>query len=172
MKEVVVIRHGEKEGDGLTAQGIAKCRALAGRAGSFTLAIASPQQRAVQTAGLITGLPVKSDSRASVPAFPEREVKRLGAIQQTHTLGIIGAIWEEPALIEDVRIAGTKLLDLVYEVMNELLPDQRALIVSHDGTMVGLEKLLRSESFDTVDHSFGPLEGIKVDEEFRLENFK
>jgi broad specificity phosphatase PhoE len=172
VKEIVVLRHGEKEGDSLTRQGIADCKALVARIGSFDLAIASPRHRAIQTAKLVAGLDVIVDERAGVPEFPDSELSKLAKIQQTHKLGIIGAIWESPSLIEDARTAGAKLKDLVREVMNELLSSQRALIVSHDGTMIGLEKLLRTESFDTIDHSFGPLEGISINEQFKVRSFK
>jgi len=173
MKEVIVLRHGEKEGDNLTPQGITACEELVKRIGHFDLALASPRQRTIQTAELVSGLAglVKVDNRASVPGFPASELDKLEEIQRTHGLGIIGAIWEKPALVEDARVAGQKLLDLVKETVDNLAPDQRALIVSHDGTMIGLEKLLLQESFDTVDHSFGPIEGFSINEHLEVKRF-
>lgn len=171
MKEVIVIRHGEKLDDNLTPAGIIACQDLADRTGDFSLAFASERHRAIQTAELVSRLPVQVDSRATVPAFPSSELEKLVARQETHALGIIGAIWESESLVSDAREAGDKLLDLVKEVINTLHDGERALIVSHDGTMVGLEKLLRDETFDTVDHSFGPLQGIIIDESLAVRAF-
>ncbi len=96
MKEVIILRHGEKTGDDLTPQGIEACKDLAKRIGHIDLALASPRHRAIQTAELVSGLigQVKVDNRASVPDFPASELDKLEDIQRTHRLGIIGAIWE------------------------------------------------------------------------------
>jgi broad specificity phosphatase PhoE len=171
MKEVVVIRHGEKIDDNLTPDGAIACKALAKRIGTFKFAIASERHRAIQTAELVSHLPVQSDVRANVPSFPEEELVNLTETQEIHPLGIIGAIWEKESLINDARVAGEKLLDLVKQLLDQLLDGERALIVSHDGSMIGLEKLINNESFGTVDHSFGPLQGIVIDEELKARPF-
>ena len=172
MKEVVILRHGEKDGDKLTEEGVQACKLLASRIGKFNVAVASDRYRAIQTAELVSGIPVHTDVRASVPQFPEAELDKLAEIQATHPLGIIGAIWQNESLINDAREAGVKLLDLVKEVLTSLPRNGRALIVSHDGTLIGLEKLLKDESFDYVDHSFGPIEGIRVDERLGVDTFR
>lgn len=171
MKEIIVIRHGEKIGDNLTPEGVVACGVLAGKIGAVSLALASDRHRAIRTAELVSGLSVQIDSRASVPSFPDSEIDKLTRAQDIHPLGIIGAIWEHESLINDAREAGGKLLNLVEEILDRLSDGERALIVSHDGTMIGLEKLLKKESFDTVDHSFGPLQGISIDEDFNVRSF-
>lgn len=171
MKEIVVLRHGEKSGDDLTLAGAAACKRLAQRIGVFDIALASPRNRAIQTAALVSRLSVTVDEQASVPGFPEVELKKLEDAQRSHPLGIIGAIWQNPVLVEDARIAGLKLLDLVQDTLVKLHQNERALIVSHDGTMIALEKLLAGESFETVDHSFGPLHGIVIDENMQCRQF-
>jgi broad specificity phosphatase PhoE len=171
MKEVIVLRHGEKDGDELTAEGVKACRELSKQIGNLHIVIASGRNRAVQTASLVSGKQVHTDVRASVPPFPDDEMEMLEDIQATHPLGIIAAIWQKPMLVENARQAGLKLLDLVKETMNALGENERALIVSHDGTMIALEKLLKKESFGTVDHSFGPLEGIRVSENLDTQPF-
>lgn len=172
MKEIIVLRHGDKDGDKLTEEGIRACETLASRIGKFNVVIASNRNRTIQTAELVSGNSAHADPRASVPLFPDNELEKLADIQATHPLGIIGAIWQKEPLINDAREAGQKLLDLVQDVMASLPENGRALIVSHDGTMIGLEKLLKNESFDHVDHSFGPIEGLRIDEHFRVSAFK
>lgn len=166
--EIVVLRHGEKAGDDLTPAGQQACKDLAERVGTFDIAVASHRNRTIQTAELVTGLQVRVDDRASVPDFPDDELAKLQATQETHPLGIIGAIWQNESLINDARNAGERLLGLVRELFDTLPQNGRALIVSHDGTMIGLEKLLKRESFDQVDHSFGPLQGFSIDEDLNV----
>ncbi len=172
MKEIIVLRHGEKQNDELTPTGVEACKALAQRIGGFTVVIASERNRAIQTAELVSGMTARIDPRANVPTFPDSELDKLVEIQKTHPLGIIGAIWQQPSLVEDAKEAGRKLSELVVETMTSLANNERALIVSHDGTMVGLEKLFKKESFDTVDHSFGPLEGITINEDLSVSHFR
>lgn len=135
------------------------------------MALAIERHRAVQTTAIVSGLQVTTDSRASVPSFPCSELVLLVKVQKTHPLGIIRVIWTNDELINDAREAGVKLLALVNETMDRLDDGVRALIVSHDGTMIGLEKLLKSESFDSVDHFFGPLQGISNDNHHSVHAF-
>jgi broad specificity phosphatase PhoE len=168
MKEIIVIRHGDKNGDELTSEGVQTCNELAEHVDLLNYAYASERHRAVQTARLVSKLPVNIDARANVPAFPDSELERLAETQKNHPLGIIGAIWENASLINDAREAGVRMLGLVEEILRGLADGERALIVSHDGTMIGLEKILKKESFDSVDHSFGPLEGFRVDQTLHI----
>ncbi len=162
VKEIIVIRHGEKNGDELTPEGITACNLQAQRIGSFHYAFASERNRTIQTAELVSRLPVKVDIRANVPSFPDGKLDKLSEAQKVHPLGIIGAIWEDASLVQDVRDAGARMRGMIREIMERLKDGERALIVSHDGTMIGLEKVLKDELFDTVDHSFGPLEGFSI----------
>lgn len=166
-----MIRHGEKNGDSLTPHGVTACKELAERIGAFTRAYASERHRAIRTAELVSKLPVIVDARANVPNFHDNVLRGLAKTQKTHQLGIIGAIWENNSLINNAREAGVRMQGLIEEVMKSLSDDERALIVSHDGTMIGLEKILRNKSFDTVDHSFGPLEGFTIDQNLNVRNF-
>ena len=171
MKEIVIIRHGEKNGDELTSDGVIACNALAERIGTFTHAYSSERHRAIQTAELVSRLPVEVDARANVPALPDNELEQLAEAQKAHPLGIIGAIWENDSLIDDAREAGVRMLGLIEDIMGNLSDGERALIVSHDGTMIGLEKILKKEPFDSVDHSFGPLEGFSIDQDSNVTSF-
>ncbi len=116
MKKVIIIQHGEKDGDALTQNGMIDK-------------------------------------------------------QKTNSLGIVGAIWENDSLVNDARIAERQLLDLVIETLQLLADNERALIVSHDCTMLGLEKVIRTESFETDSHTFGELEGLLIDEDLLASDF-
>jgi broad specificity phosphatase PhoE len=172
MKEIIVIRHGEKNGDELTPESAVACDALADRIGSLNYAFASERNRAVRTAELVSRLTVTVDARANVPDFPDSEVDKLAGIQKIHPLGIIGAIWQDPSLVQDARDAGVRMQAMIKEVMEQLNDGERALIVSHDGTMIGLEKVLKGEAFDTVDHSYAPLGGFSINQDLNLRAFQ
>jgi broad specificity phosphatase PhoE len=172
MKEIIVIRHGEKDGDELTPDGILACHSLAKSIGVLNYAFASERNRAIQTAQFVSGLPVTIDARANVPSFPDSEIDKLVQVQKVHPLGIIGAIWENIELVNDAQNAGIGMQGMVYEIMSKLKDGERALIVSHDGTMVGLEKVLKNESFDSVDHSFNALEGFSINQDLVVKPFK
>jgi len=171
MKEVYVLRHAEKSGDDLTVKGRAQAVALAKRTGFFKAAISSESNRTKQTAELVSGEDCRIDMRANVPNFPESKMASLQEIQKIHPLGIVGAIWEDDELIEAARIAGMTMKDLVFESLSDLSENEKALIVSHDGTMIALQKILNHETFDAVDHSFGPLEGFIVSEDLATRTF-
>jgi broad specificity phosphatase PhoE len=172
MKEIIVIRHGEKRGDELTPEGIVACKVLASRIDKLNYVYASDAHRAYQTAELVSLLPVSIDPRANIPSFPNTVINRLIEVQKVHPLGIIGAIWEDDSLIEVARDAGLKMKDMIDDIMNQLGDGERALIVSHDGTMVALEKVLKNESFDSVDHSFGSLEGFRLNQDLDTKPFR
>lgn len=172
MKEIIIIRHGEKDGDALTPAGILACKSLARSIGNLNYAFASERNRAIQTAELVSRLPVTVDARANVPSFPDSEIDKLVQVQKSNPLGIIGAIWENSALINDARNAGIRMQSMIDDIISKMDDGERALIVSHDGSMVGLEKVLKNESFDRVDHSFDALEGFSVDEDLAVKPFK
>lgn len=56
----------------------------------------------------------------------------------------------------------------ILVIRQELQDGQRALIVSHDGTMVALEKVLTRSPFDHIDHTYAELEGFRVNEDLEL----
>lgn len=171
MKEIIVIRHGEKTGDDLTHRGVDESKALSQRIGDFAIVLCSEPYRAIRTAELVSQKQVLVDPRANIPSYSEDEFNRLTVLRETHPRGAFGAIWESPILRDDVRDAGQNLLGLVRETMQTLPDSGRALIVSHDGTIIGLEKLLRNDSFETLDRTFEPLQGIAIDENFNVRTF-
>lgn len=164
MKQIVVIRHGEKEDDRLTQYGVAACRLRSQSIGHFDKVISSDRMRCVQTAELLTGVTPEIDIRASVPDFPKNKIKKLELEQLTHPLGIVGAVWEDKELVDAALHAGQNLKELITKLFESLDENQRALIVSHDVPILAAEKLFLNESFDSIDHNFKPLEGILIND--------
>jgi broad specificity phosphatase PhoE len=170
MKEVIVIRHGHWDlaNDQLSEQGRERCLEVKPTLGSFIIAISSPFGRTRETARLLSNVEPKTDERASVPQGPPEFGPRIMELRKTHPYGVAGALISIPELREPLYQQGQALLELVKETMARLSEDQRALIVSHDGTMVAMEKVLTGATFDQIDHTYGELEGFRIDESMHL----
>lgn len=169
MKEVLIVRHANWDfvTDKLTDEGRAKCVQLRPQLGSFAMSYSSPFIRAQETAELVSGAKPVVDERAGILASPPEYGARIGELRKTHPLGVAGALISIPELHEPLRQQGAALKELVQEALEGLEDGQQALVVSHDGTMVALEKILKDESFDDIDHSFGELEGFRVGEDMK-----
>lgn len=170
MKEVLIIRHSIWDGidDKLTLEGTQRCLELKSQLGLFATAVASPLHRSQETAQLLSELKPLVDDRASILQSPPEFKQRIATLRNIHPLGVAGAIISIPELHDALRQQGQRLLDLVIATLNNLVDGQRALIVSHDGTMVASEKILKNEEFDEVDHTFNELEGFWLNESMHI----
>mgnify|MGYP001619559525 FL=1 len=92
-------------------------------------------------------------------------------LRKIHPLGVAGAIFSLPELHEPVMEAGKRLLSLITETLQALPENGKALIVSHDGTMVAAEKIIKKELFSSLEKTYRELEGFTVDEKLNLEEF-
>jgi broad specificity phosphatase PhoE len=154
--------------DQLTEQGKRRCLEVKPILGSFVIAVSSPFGRTRQTAQLLSDIEPRTDERASIPQGAPEFGQRIMELRKTHPYGVAGALISIPELREPLFKQGQALLELVKEALAQLLEGQRGLIVSHDGTMVAMEKVLMSATFDEIDHTYGELEGFRVDESMRL----
>ena len=170
MKQVIILRHANWNlvDDQLTAEGRGQCAERKPGLGSFVLALSSPLGRTQETAALLSGQEATVDDRASIPKTPPEFGPQIAELRKTHPFGVAGAIISIPELREPLRQQGQALKALVAETLDKLADGQRALIVSHDGTMVGLEKVLTGAPFDSIDHTYGELEGFGVNENLEL----
>lgn len=170
MKNVVVIRHANWNfvDDRLTDEGKEKCIALKPRLGPIVLTISSPFERAQETAELLCGRKPLTDERAGILKTSSELSAKVAELRKTHPLGVAGAIISIPELHKPLQRQGEALNSLVAETMEKLADGQQALIVSHDGTIVALEKILTGASFAQIDHTFGELEGLRIDDSMRL----
>lgn len=87
---------------------------------------------------------------------------------KNHPFGVAGALFSIPELREPLRAKGLEFKQLIEETLSKLEDEQRALIVSHDGMMVALGKILTGESFDAIDHTYATLRGFRLDENLQL----
>lgn len=170
MKEIIIVRHGNWNltHDRLTEQGKNRCTELKPKLGSFAIATSSPFGRTQETARLLSGLEPNVDERASILKSPPEFSQRVAELRKTHPFGVAGAIISVPELRKPLREQGQQLVALAKETFNQLSDDQRALIVSHDGTIVAAEKVLTGAPFDEIDHTYGELEGFRVDESMQM----
>ncbi|HYG84436.1 MAG TPA: phosphoglycerate mutase family protein [Verrucomicrobiae bacterium] len=170
MKEVIIVRHGNWNlvDDQLTEQVKTRCIELKPRLGSFAIAISSPFGRTQETARLLSGLEPSVDERAGILKSPPEFSQRVAKLRKTDPFGVAGAIISIPELREPLRGQGQHLVDLTRETLSQLSDDQRALIVSHDGTIAAAEKVLTEASFDEIDHTYGELEGFRIDETMQI----
>lgn len=171
MKKVYVLRHANRDfgKDSLNEEGKQKALQLKNKFNHFDLVFSSPFERCKQTANLLTDKEPKVDERAGILEISDEQKKKITDLRKSHPFGVAGAILSLEELHESARKAGQKLLDLVKEVLSKLPEDGKGLIISHDGTMVTMEKILKEETFSQLNKTYHELEGFVVDEQLRLE---
>lgn len=170
MKEILVIRHANWNlvDDRLTDESREKCRELKPKLGSFAIVFSSPAGRTQETAELLSDQKPTVDERASILQSPPELSAKVLELRKTHPFGVAGVIISIPELREPLQRQGEALKDLLVETLDALEDDQRALIVSHDGTMIALEKVLTGSPFDEIDHTYVELEGFRVSDSLEL----
>lgn len=172
MREVVVIRHAPKDISGkLTQDGKELVQKSKGKLGEFSLIISSDIPRAVETATFLTGEMPHIDKRASIPDFTEFQERELFELGKVHSAGIAGVIFDNPFYRELVGVRGETLAQLIKETLTNLPENGRALIVSHDGSMVAAEKILQNKALEKVDRNYQPLAGYVVNEDLHITYF-
>lgn len=169
MKQVEVRRHANYvPPDKLSDEGESACRTLSQSIGTLALIYSSPTNRGQRTAEVVSGRPPMIDPRAGTPKLPQDQRERIRELQQVNSLGIVGVLWSDPTLRSLAREAGEGLMSLIRQTLNELQDGERALIITHDGTMVAAEQLL-SGDFEHADHTYKELEGYTVNESLQVQ---
>jgi len=173
MKQVYVIRHAnwDLQNDKLTAETSQKCLEFKKRLGDFDLVFSSNFGRAIETARLLSGKEPVIDNRAGILKMSDETAKKITALRQNHPLGVVGVLFSFSENIEALQNVGSGLCSLIKEVFLKLPKNGKALVVSHDGTMVSCEKILKNESFASVDKTYGGLEGFLVDEQMKINSW-
>jgi broad specificity phosphatase PhoE len=173
VKQIYVLRHAnwDLDKDSLTEEGKRACLALRKKLGKFDIIICSNFARNKETAKLLSGALPEVDVRAGILNLTEEQNKKISELRKKHPLGVAGAIFSCPELIVPVRKAGEKLIMLVKELLAALPENGKTLIVSHDGTMVSAEKILKNESFSNIERTYSELEGFVIDEFLNVEYF-
>ena len=173
MRQVFVLRHANWNLDkgGLTDEGKQKCLDLREKLGNFDIVIASNFDRNKETAKLLTGVKPQVDERAGILKLTKEQNDKITELRQKHPLGVAGAIFGIPELIKPVKEAGKNLIKLVKKVLSELPENGRALIISHDGTMISAEKILKKDTFVSIEKTYYELEGFILDDNLQIKEF-
>jgi len=174
MKQVLILRHGnwDLKVDQLTAQAKTNAQALKTKLPAFAKVISSPWGRATETAQLLSGNVPATDARVSFPALGAEISSQIALARRTHPQGIGGTIFAIPAAREPYRQQAILFLELVKETFGTIKEGEVALVVSHEGIMLALEKLLDNSTFEGIDHTIGELEGFYLDDQLNQTPFK
>jgi broad specificity phosphatase PhoE len=144
MKEIIVLRHTEKDASGnITDKGRACAKALGAKLGVFDIIISSPKSRAVETAVLLVGKEPTIDRRAGAIDLTPEETMRTHEEGKTHQFGIAGVLFANDEYRPKIIEKGRELVELIKETLSRLSDSGRALIISHDGVMVAADMILR-----------------------------
>ena len=161
MKQVYVLRHAPKydtTGD-LTEEGKGKAIDLQNKLPSFNLVISSDSPRTQETAILLTKIQPQIDRRAGYFNAPKEISDKINNQAKSHPAGFTGAYLDNEQIKEYVNNQAKELKDLIFETLEKLGSDDKALIISHDITMVPAEKLLTDGPYTK---SFNYLSGYIV----------
>ena len=165
MKQVYVLRHASKDAEGnLTEEGKEKAKELQSDLPKFKIVIASESPRTQETAVLLTSVQPTIDKRAGFFNAPKEISDEINRQAATNPAGFTGAYLANNEIKEDVSNQAKQLEELVYETLEKLGSNEKALIISHDITMVPAEKLL-TDKHGT--ESFDYLSGFIVDQDKR-----
>lgn len=170
MRQVFVLRHANWDLDkgSLTDEGKQKCLGLLKKLGNFDIVIASNFDRNKETAKLLTGVKPKVDERAGILKLTKEQNDKVTELRQKHPFGVAGAIFSIPELNKSVKEAGQNLIGLIKEILSKLPKNGRALIISHDGTMVAAEKILKKDTFALIERTYYELEGFILDDNLQM----
>jgi len=171
MKIIEIRRHSKRgEGKGLSEEGrgIAR-RAAATLLGPYALLISSPRERACQTMEAFGFRDYRKDERFTTIQSPimEKLEEKLEALAEEEDVLLLEAVFLMDEAKEALKEWGGKYLEAIIDVSKELHDGEKALIVSHGGS-IEPAALLGFDKFDLKEIG-GPLgfcDGIR----FFIEN--
>lgn len=172
MKEVYVLRHGEKDADGnLHERGKRAAEAMRPVLPTFIHVYSSPVERAAQTAFALTGTAPETDERAAFAMAPAEVSNAINALVHEQGISFLDAArqYNDTTVLEGVDSKARELNLLIDELLDVLPEDGKALVVSHDLTIVPA-MALRGTSPESIE----PLGGYIVShdgEEITARNF-
>lgn len=138
MKEVYLLRHGEKDGAGvLTERGKRAAAAMRPALPSFACVISSGSDRTILTAKLLTGQDPQIDHRAAYATTPAKISDAINTLASTHKSSFLDAArqYGDPMVLKGIDEQAHLLNLLVDELLGRLVEGEKALIVSHDLTI-------------------------------------
>lgn len=169
MKQVYVLRHAQKNNDGLlTQQGRDTAKLLRRTLPQFKIVIASNSLRTQETANLLTGISPQIDLRAGYFNAPKQINDEINKQALVNPRGFIGAYLDNREIKDEVTKKAEGLIALVLEVLRKLNSEEKALIISHEITLVPAIALFMKNKNVL---SFNYLSGFIIDDEKNLTFF-
>lgn len=139
MREVYVLRHAEKDGDGeLTPSGVRAAKELNAKLPNFAIIVSSLSSRTFLTASLLTDIVPMTDSRAGYYTTTEEVSTAIGELATSRGITFLDAAntYNGGELQDGIKQQAQGLNALIDETFQFLGPDKKALILSHDMTIV------------------------------------
>lgn len=139
MKEIHIRRHAEKNSDGtLTENGIQTARALSKQLPKFIRVIASDSPRTQLTAKLLTGVDPFVDARVGYSAISPEKIDAIERLSLKNGISFFEAVdlYQDNEILRGIETKAETLNQLIDEQLNQLEEDEKALIVSHEITIV------------------------------------
>lgn len=135
MKEVYLIRHAEKDSEGvLTSEGEETAKALRKVIPAFAKVVSSDSSRTQKTAELLTGSKPKLDHRAGFFIATKQKSDDINNLANQNKISFLEAAvqYNDPEVLAGIDAKAKELKKLVNELLSSLEEGQKALIVSHD----------------------------------------
>lgn len=139
MKEIYLLRHGEKDNAGmLTERGRRAAEALRQTLPQFSQVLSSETPRAIESAVLLTGKQPQIDPRAMYATASPEHVDEINTVSIERGVSFLNAaiLHANTSVLDGIDRQARALNDLIDEVLEALPEGERALIVSHDLTIV------------------------------------
>lgn len=163
MKEIHVRRHAEKKSDGtLSENGVETAKKLSQSLPKFAKVVSSDSSRAQRTAHLMTGREAAVDTRAGMYMASPEKSDAINLVAATHGLTFLEAVdrYQDQEVLDEIEARANALNQLVDELFEELQEDEKALVVSHD-----LSIIAAMAKRDVARNSVDPLEGYIISED-------
>ena len=135
MKEIYLLRHAEKDGNGLLTQaGEDEAKLLAKALPRFSSVFTSGSSRTIATAKLLSNTHSTPDIRAAYATAPQAESDAINKLASDKGLTFLEAAHEfgDIDVLEGIEMAARRLDGMIKEILDIGDNRQRSLIVSHD----------------------------------------
>jgi broad specificity phosphatase PhoE len=171
MKEIYVIRHGEKDATGmLTERGMQAAQAMRSMLPGFACIISSDTSRTALTANLLTGEEPRIDHRAAFAMASPAMSNEINDLAAKRAISFLDAarLHNNPEVLAGIDGQAHALNALIDELFEEIPENEKALIVSHDLTIVPA-MAFRGMSAESID----PLSGyiVRMDDETTVQRY-
>lgn len=157
MKEVYLIRHGEKDPSGvLTDAGKRSAAAMRNALPPFAKVIASDSERARLTAQLLTSVEPVIDVRAGFYMATQEKSDAINTLANERNIPFLEAVSEfnDTEVLAGVASKARELDELINEMLNGLDEAEKGLIVSHD-LSISPAMSLRGIPLESIDYLSG-----------------